>query len=171
MTRTRHNRPEGTPEFPTCEGDILKDEDGRLRSERVKIVQAGWRRHAAFLFTLYVATNINRVAEPDLTEARRQQILTNGFSRDHNHKIRTYPNAGFGIIQKRGYPIGRITVQRDATHIHVVDLAVLPEWQNRGVQDLILGLLTREAESLGIPLHLPTPLPALVSTPEEFSGP
>ena len=154
MTKTRSNRPENIPDFPAFSGDLILDTTGILRTERIKIIAAGWRRHAAFLFSLYEQEHGARQISADMNPAQQQQALTNGFARDHILKIRHYPTAGFGIILKRGYPVGQITVWRATDQIRILDLSVLPDWIDRGIPEILTHLLQTEADSLGIPLIL-----------------
>ena len=46
-------------------------------------------------------------------------------------------------------PAGRIWIGRDAEEIHLLDIVVLPEFQNRGVGEILLRGLIDEAKQTG----------------------
>ena len=50
-------------------------------------------------------------------------------------------------------PAGRIWIGRDAEQIRLLDIAVLPEFQNRGAGTLLLGALINEAKAEKKPLR------------------
>ncbi|HET9712356.1 MAG TPA: GNAT family N-acetyltransferase, partial [Pyrinomonadaceae bacterium] len=60
-----------------------------------------------------------------------------------------YPDARYDVILVDGVPAGRIWVGADETQIRLLDIAVIPEFQNRGVGTYLLRQLIDEAGLTG----------------------
>jgi predicted GNAT family acetyltransferase len=58
------------------------------------------------------------------------------------------------VIVVDGQPVGRLYVARWAEEIRVVDIAVLPEYRNRGIGSALLRDLMAEAAAAGKPLSI-----------------
>lgn len=65
-----------------------------------------------------------------------------------------YPDARLEIVTAEATPIGRLATQRGADAVHLIDIALTPEWRGRGVGTTILGGLMDEARALDRPLTL-----------------
>ena len=65
-----------------------------------------------------------------------------------------YPDARLEIIEIDGAPAGRLATHRDATALHLVDIALTPDRRGRGVGEAILRALMAEAAALAVPLTL-----------------
>src|SRR5205814_6064531 len=57
-----------------------------------------------------------------------------------------YPDAEYDVILLDDQPAGRIWIGRDAKEIHLLDIVVLPDFQNRGVGRALLRSLIDEAQ-------------------------
>ena len=67
---------------------------------------------------------------------------------------RNYPTEGHSVIELDGEPIGRLWVDRRPDQLHVVDLALLPEYRSQGIGTLVVRELLAEADEAGIPTRL-----------------
>ena len=67
---------------------------------------------------------------------------------------RNYPQAARQIILADGAPAGRLVVARAEGEIRVVDIAVLPQQQNRGIGGAAMRELIEESNREGKPLRL-----------------
>ena len=65
-----------------------------------------------------------------------------------------YPQAAQEIILADGSPAGRLVVSRNEAEIRVVDIAVLPERQNRGIGGAVVQELIEESNRTGKPVRL-----------------
>ena len=66
----------------------------------------------------------------------------------------TYPDARLEIVTVEAVAVGRLATWRGADAVHLVDIALTPEWRGRGVGTTILGGLMDEARALNLPLTL-----------------
>jgi ribosomal protein S18 acetylase RimI-like enzyme len=64
-----------------------------------------------------------------------------------------FPAADYHLILFKGEPAGRLWVARTPEQIRLLDIAVLPEFQNRKIGTRLLTNLIRESEETGIPLR------------------
>jgi ribosomal protein S18 acetylase RimI-like enzyme len=65
-----------------------------------------------------------------------------------------YPNTSFDVIVLDGRPVGRLYVARWTGEIRIVDIALLPEFCNRGIGTRVLRDLQVEAAAAGKPLRI-----------------
>ncbi len=64
-----------------------------------------------------------------------------------------FPDAEYDVIESDGRTVGRVWVGRAADEIRLLDIALLPEFQNRGVGTLLLRRLIEEARRRDLPLR------------------
>jgi ribosomal protein S18 acetylase RimI-like enzyme len=65
-----------------------------------------------------------------------------------------YPEAEHRIILCDGQPIGRVLVNHTPESFLLVDIALLPEHQNRGIGAKYLRELIEQSEKAGLPVRL-----------------
>jgi ribosomal protein S18 acetylase RimI-like enzyme len=64
-----------------------------------------------------------------------------------------YPSSQHSIVLLDATPAGRIWVDRAAARFLLVDISILPAFQNRGVGSELVSGLTAEATRAGVPLQ------------------
>ena len=74
-----------------------------------------------------------------------------------------HPGSSYQIVTAGGRPIGRLLLDRGAAVIRVVDVALLPEYRDRGVGGSLMRSVLDEADRAGLPvrLHVDLANPAL----------
>lgn len=99
------------------------------------------------LFEIYAASRADELAQVPWSDEQRQAFLT------HQHRAQvasyraTFPDATYLVIELTdGRPIGRLYRARQAGEIHVIDIALLPEWRGRGVGTALLRDVLAEAD-------------------------
>ncbi len=107
-----------------------------------------------FLQRLYASIRAGELAFTDWDAARKEAFLAQQFAAQHHHYQHYYVGASFDLILLREEPIGRLYVARWRDEIRIVDIAVLPEYCNRGIGSLLIGELLREAAVTGKPLSI-----------------
>ncbi len=103
----------------------------------------------AFVRDVYAST---RQAELDLTgwpPQQRAAFVDMQFNAQLADYTRRWPESRHDLILVDGHPAGRLWVDRSPTHIHVLDVTVLPEWRNHGVATALLRGLIDEARGSG----------------------
>ena len=65
----------------------------------------------------------------------------------------SFPQARFDIVTLNGDPAGQSIVDRTASRFHIVYIALMPEWRNRGLATALLSPILNEARHLGRPVE------------------
>ena len=103
-----------------------------------------------FLFQLYVSTRSDELAPlTDWSDVQKIAFLESQFAAQRHHYLLHYANAAFDILEERGTPVGRLYVDRQERTLLVVDIALLPQWRNRGIGRALMEALFAEARLAG----------------------
>lgn len=98
-----------------------------------------------FLISVYGSTRAEELAQVDWDEGQKDAFVRWQFERqDEDYRLR-FPNARYDMILVDGVAAGRIWVGQDEKQIRLLDIALLPEFQNRGVGTYLLRQLMAEA--------------------------
>lgn len=100
----------------------------------------------AFLSELYRTTRWQEVLQAPWNDDQRVTFLHQQFTAQHNHYLSHYPNASKLLVLYKEQSIGRIYVDRDASSICLIDVALLPEFQKNGFGTALLQELLIEAQ-------------------------
>ncbi len=101
----------------------------------------------AFLSSLYATTRWQEVLQAPWSHQQRVDFLQQQFDAQHTHYQSHYPNAEYLLIVKNNERIGRIYLDRDETSICLIDIALLPAFNKKGIGTRILKLVLNEAQN------------------------
>ncbi len=104
---------------------------------------------AEFLFRVFASTRAEEVAQTGWPMEQQIQFLRMQFNAQTSGYAMQVPTAENSIIHFAGERAGRLIVERTATEVHLVDIALLPEFRNRGIGSLLMAELLAEAEQSG----------------------
>ena len=111
-----------------------------------------------FLYTVYASTRADEMNLVPWTAEQKQAFLQMQFRAQQQQYAYVYPNAAAQIIELDGAPAGQWLVDRSASSTRLVDIAILPQFQNRGIGKTLLQSL--QAENKKITLHVIRTSPA-----------
>lgn len=116
-----------------------------------------------FLFRVYGSSRAEELAPLPWTEEQKQAFLAQQFHAQDHHYRTYYVGAEFLIVSVDGRDAGRLYLHRTSDDILVMDIALLPWEQRRGVGTSILSNLVAEADRSGrtMSLHVEPHNPAL----------
>lgn len=118
-----------------------------------------------FLFRLYASTRAAEMALVDWSEAQQQAFLEMQFHAQTTHYQQHFPGARFDVIELDGIPVGRLYVAEleDEDEIRIIDIALLPDYQGRGIGGAYLReIIERAAASgRGVGIHVERNNPAM----------
>src|SRR5579859_7140495 len=86
-----------------------------------------------FLYRVYASTRYEELAPLGWDDAMRDSFLTMQFNAQRTFYQEQFPNASFDIILKHEIPVGRLYVDRRPDELHIIDIALLPEYRNQGI--------------------------------------
>lgn len=102
-----------------------------------------------FLLAVYASTRAEELAQVEWAEGQKEMFLRWQFDMQRREYFARFPDADYRVIVIDQQPAGRIWVGADDEQIRLLDIALLPEFQNRGVGTALLERLKIEAESAG----------------------
>jgi ribosomal protein S18 acetylase RimI-like enzyme len=106
-----------------------------------------------FLIGVYAGTRADELAQTGWDDSQKDAFIRWQYSMQKKEYEARYPDARYDVILVDGVPAGRIWVGADDTQIRLLDIAVIPEFQNRGVGAHLLRQLMDEATRVNKPLR------------------
>jgi ribosomal protein S18 acetylase RimI-like enzyme len=100
-----------------------------------------------FLLSVYASTREQELSQVEWGEGQKETFLRWQFETQKREYETRFPNARYDVIVVDGQPAGRIWVGADNEEIRLLDIAILPGFQNRGVGTALLNQLIEEARS------------------------
>jgi GNAT superfamily N-acetyltransferase len=102
-----------------------------------------------FLLSVYASTRADELAQVEWVEGQKEMFLRWQFDMQRREYDTRFPDANYRLILIDQQPAGRIWVGSDDEQIRLLDIALLPEFQNRGVGTVLLERLKSDAQSAG----------------------
>ena len=106
------------------------------------------------LFRLYASTRAEEVAAFGWPPAMQESFLRMQFQARRQSYEAAYPESTGAILLSDGAAAGAAIVWRGPAEIRLLDIALLPEFRNRGLGTLWITGLIREACAARLPLRL-----------------
>ncbi len=106
-----------------------------------------------FLVGVYASTRAEELAQVDWNDNQKDAFIRWQFGLQRQEYDARYPNARYEVILVDDQPAGRIWIGSDDTQIRLLDIALLPEFQNRGAGAYLLRQLIDEAKRAQKPLR------------------
>jgi ribosomal protein S18 acetylase RimI-like enzyme len=106
-----------------------------------------------FLLGVYAASRADELARVPWDEEQKRAFVRSQFEAQYAQYKERFPDAEYSVILYRGRPAGRLWIGRTPEQIRLLDIAILPEFQNQGIGAALLGSLLAESEQRGLPLR------------------
>lgn len=103
----------------------------------------------AFLARVYASSRAEELAVTGWSEQRKADFCRSQFDAQTEYYAANYPEASFQIIERDGWPVGRLYVARWKKEIRIVDITLLPEFRGSGIGTRLLRELQVEASTTG----------------------
>lgn len=108
-----------------------------------------------FLLSVYGSTRADELAQAEWAEGQKEMFLRWQFDLQRREYDTRFPDAAYHVILVDRQPAGRIWVGADAEQIRLLDIGLLPEFQNRGVgTELLKHLIAYAATEQKILRHM-----------------
>ena len=98
-----------------------------------------------FLLTVYASTRAEELAQVPWSDEQKAEFVRWQFNLQRQQYDENYPQIEYNVILVDEHPAGRIWISRDEEQIRLLDIALLGEFQNRGVGTVLLRRLIDEA--------------------------
>jgi GNAT superfamily N-acetyltransferase len=106
-----------------------------------------------FLLAVYSSTREEELDQANWETGQRESFLRWQFELQRREYDLRFPDARYEVIVVDDEDAGRIWVGEDDQQIRLLEIGLLPQFQNRGVGKLLLERLIDEAKSAGKPLR------------------
>lgn len=106
-----------------------------------------------FLYRLYASTRLSEMSATGWNDGQVEAFLRMQFGLQHTQYMNN-KEAAFDLIISEDIPMGRLYVNRKEDRIHVIDIALLPEFRRMGIGGSILRNLAEEADERGLMMSL-----------------
>jgi len=104
----------------------------------------------AFLRRLYASTRWAELAPfANWSDAEKLAFLDSQFGLQRHHYRTYYPATEWGVLEHNGTPAGRLYLDRQAKTLHVIDIALLPQWRGRGIGTTLMQWVCAQARAAG----------------------
>ena len=107
----------------------------------------------AFLLALYDSSRAEELAQVEWGEGQKEVFVRWQFDLQRREYDVRFPDARYEVIIVDEEPAGRIWIGEDEEQIRLLDIALLPRFQRRGVGTLLLRWLIDEAARAKKPLR------------------
>lgn len=84
----------------------------------------------------------------------KESFLSMQFEAQTSHYIQCYPSAEWSIIECEGAGVGRLILDRATDHLHIMDIALMPRFRDRGIGTELLRQMLAEAMEKRLPVRL-----------------
>ena len=114
------------------------------------------------LLAVYAASRQEELDQVEWDPGAREDFLEMQFAaQDHEYR-RHNPDGRFDVIEADGEPAGRLYVDRRPGDLRIVDIALLPDFQGRGIGQRLVSDLQRQAAAEGriVSIHVEVHNPA-----------
>jgi ribosomal protein S18 acetylase RimI-like enzyme len=102
-----------------------------------------------FLMRLYASTRERELAPVPWSAEQKQAFLASQFQAQRHHYRSYFSDTAFDVIEQHGAPAGRFYLQVRETQLHVIDIALMPEWRGQGIGTAIMKALQEAACACG----------------------
>jgi ribosomal protein S18 acetylase RimI-like enzyme len=107
------------------------------------------REDDPFLLEVYGSTRADELGQVEWEEGQREMFLRWQFDLQRREYDARFPDSRYQLVLIDGEPAGRIWTGEDEDQIRLLDIALLPQFQRRGVGTILLKELMKEAASAG----------------------
>jgi ribosomal protein S18 acetylase RimI-like enzyme len=107
-----------------------------------------------FLYELYTSTRLDELATLNWGQSKQDVFLKMQFNAQQNHYQSYLPHANFDIVLLNTKPIGRLYLRKSEEEFHIVDIALLLLYREKGIGSALLESVLNEAAALRRPVRL-----------------
>jgi GNAT superfamily N-acetyltransferase len=113
-------------------------------------------RDMPVLLEIYSSTREKELEAVPWPDETKRAFLSQQFHAQHTYYQNNYVGTDFWLLIKDEQPIGRLYVDWNlgGQSIRIIDIAILPDWRNKGIGAGILKDLMAKAKESDLPLSI-----------------
>ena len=124
---------------------FLMEQEFKLRDGAKMRLRSVAAHDQEFLLAVYASTRAEELAQVQWEAGQQEAFVKWQFEMQRREYDARFPDAQYDVIEIDGQPAGRMWIGRDSEQIRLMDIALLPEFQNRGAGTLLIRELIEEA--------------------------
>jgi GNAT superfamily N-acetyltransferase len=106
-----------------------------------------------FLYDLYSAIRGPEFALAPIPAAQKEQLIRMQFRAQMSEYAQLYPNSCYHLVLLDGKPAGRLWVAPGNGELQLVDIAVHPNLQGKGIGTVLVQRVQQEAAKVRLPIR------------------
>jgi GNAT superfamily N-acetyltransferase len=108
----------------------------------------------ALLYALYSTTRDRELSVVDWSQEQKTAFLTMQFNAQHQWYTTQYPGVQFFILSVGEEPIGRLYLHEWKGMMNIMDIALFPQWRNRGLGGRLIQEVIQDSTERGLTPYL-----------------
>ena len=105
-----------------------------------------------FSYQVYASTRQDELSVTGWTDDEKESFLRMQFQAQHTHYQQHFSAGKFELVEVDGEPAGRLYQWRKSDEHRIIDIALLPNFRNRGIGRRIMGDILRDAGDANLPV-------------------
>lgn len=105
------------------------------------------------MYELYSAVRAPEFALAPITPTQKEHLIRMQFRGQMSAYTQMYPNSCYHIVLLDGAPVGRLWVAPGESEFHLVDIAIHPRLQSKGIGTVLIQRLQQEAAKARLPIR------------------
>ncbi|MGA8428977.1 MAG: GNAT family N-acetyltransferase [Candidatus Sulfotelmatobacter sp.] len=101
----------------------------------------------AFLYQTFASTRAEEIALTGWNEEQKESFLRMQYEAQRKSYLMQIPDAEYSVIRCDAIAVGRLIIERTQKEIHVVDIALLPQFRAKGIGSALMEAILAEAKS------------------------
>ena len=106
-----------------------------------------------FLYELYAAVSAPEFVLAPISATQKEHLMRMQFRGQMSTYAQIYTNSCYHIVLLDGKPVGRLWVAPSDTDFRLVDIAIHPSLQSKGIGTVLIQRLQQEATKARLPIH------------------
>lgn len=102
-----------------------------------------------FLRRVYASTRAEELAQVPWPDEQKQAFCDWQYDMQERHYHANWPDSRYDVVVVDGRPAGRLWQTESDEDVHVLDIAILPEFRGRGVGEHLLREVQERAAATG----------------------
>lgn len=103
---------------------------------------------------VYVSSRLDELAQTGWSQRQIEDFLSGQFEAQHRYYQNQFPNAEFQVVMLDDQPIGRLYIGWWESDVRLIDIALFPEYRNRGIGTKLIREVMDAARDRGKPVRL-----------------
>jgi GNAT superfamily N-acetyltransferase len=106
-----------------------------------------------FLYQLYAAVRGPEFALAPITPTQREHLMRMQFQASMAAYAQMFPNSCYHLVLLDSKPIGRLWVWQGEEEFHLVDIAIHPSVQSKGIGTALIQRIQQDAAKARLPIR------------------